>query len=418
MTISLERTAIAHPDATQPPATKDLLERFAPVFGAIAATTIESEATRTLAHDAVALLKGSGFTAIRVPVEFGGAGATLAQSLRLLRELGAADSNLVQALRAHFTTVETLVSGTDAAARERWLPRVVAGDVFGNATTEKGNKPGTNSTLVTQEAGRTLLNGTKYYSTGSLYADWIKVSADTADGQSVRVSVHRDAPGVELVDDWDGFGQRLTASGITRFTNVEVAPENIDASGGVEGVGFGAAYVQAILLVALGGIAGAVRRDAVDYVRSRERAFSHGVGESPQRDPLIQEVVGRISSTVFAIESVLDTVGSRIQDAAALSATGALDAAATAELDTELSEAQIFVVEQTLDVANRLFEVGGASAASEARRLDRHWRNARVLGQHNPVIYRARAVGQQRLTGDHLTTPIYVGASTPKGPNA
>jgi alkylation response protein AidB-like acyl-CoA dehydrogenase len=295
------------------------------------------------------------------------------------------------------------------------LPRVVAGEVFGNATTEKGNKQGTNSTLITRDAGRMLLNGTKYYSTGSLYADWIKVSADTADGQSVRVSVHRNHPGVELVDDWDGFGQRLTASGTTRFTNVEVSPENIDASGGVEGVGFGAAYVQGILLVALGGIASAVRRDAIDYVRGRERAFSHGVGDSPQRDPLVQEVVGRISSTVFAIESVLETVGSRIQDAAALSAAGELDAAGTAELDTVLSEAQIFVVEQTLDVANRLFEVGGASAASETRGLDRHWRNARVLGQHNPVIYRARAVGQQRLTGDHLTTPIYVGATTPGG---
>lgn len=415
MTISLERTAIAQQNAAPPPETKALLERFAPVFEAIAATTIASEATRNLAHEAVDLLKSSGFTALRVPVEFGGSGATLGQSLRLLRELGAADSNLVQALRAHFTTVETLVSGTDSAARERWLPRVVAGEVFGNATTEKGNKPGTNSTLITRDAGRMLLNGTKYYSTGSLYADWIKVSADTADGQSVRVSVHRNDPGVELVDDWDGFGQRLTASGTTRFTNVEVSPENIDASGGVEGVGFGAAYVQGILLVALGGIASAVRRDAIDYVRGRERAFSHGVGDSPQRDPLVQEVVGRISSTVFAIESVLETVGSRIQDAAALSAAGELDAAGTAELDTVLSEAQIFVVEQTLDVANRLFEVGGASAASETRGLDRHWRNARVLGQHNPVIYRARAVGQQRLTGDHLTTPIYVGATTPGG---
>ncbi|QXQ09828.1 acyl-CoA dehydrogenase family protein [Paeniglutamicibacter sp. Y32M11] len=418
MTISLERTVTSVPGSAQPPRTKDLLERFAPVFGAITATTIESEATRTLAHQAVALLKDSGFTAIRVPQEFGGAGATLTQSLRLLRELGAADSNLVQALRAHFTTVETLVSGSDAAARERWLPRVVAGDVFGNATTEKGNKPGTNSTVLSKEKGRTVLNGTKYYSTGSLYADWIKVSADTSTGESVRVSVHRDTPGLELVDDWDGFGQRLTASGTTRFTNVEVDPENIDASGGVEGVGYGAAYVQAILLVALGGIARAVRRDAVDYVRGRERAFSHGVGDSPQRDPLVQEVVGRISSTVFAIDAVLDTVGARLEEAAVLSTAGQLDAEATAELDTKLSEAQIFVVEQTLDVANRLFEVGGASAASETRRLDRHWRNARVLGQHNPVIYRARAVGQQRLTGDQLTTPIYVGTRTTNGANA
>lgn len=418
MTISLQRPSEAPQGAAQPPVTTELLARFAPVFEGIAATTVESESTRTLAHEAVSLLKTSGFTAIRVPTEFGGSGATLAQSLLLLRELGAADSNLVQALRAHFTTVETLVSGTDAAARQRWLPRVVAGDVFGNATTERGNKPGTNSTVLTEEAGRTVLNGTKYYSTGSLYADWIKVSADTAAGQSVRVSVPRNAPGVELVDDWDGFGQRLTASGTTRFTNVEVSPENIDASGGLEGVGFGAAYVQGILLTALGGIARAVRRDAVDYVRGRDRAFSHGVGDSPQRDPLVQEVVGRISSTVFAIDAVLDTVGTRIQDAAAAAAAGKLDAEATAELDTELSEAQIFIVEQTLDVANRLFEVGGASAASETRRLDRHWRNARVLGQHNPVIYRARAVGQQRLTGDHRTTPIYVGTTAPNGASA
>lgn len=418
MTISLERQPEARQDSARTPVTNDLLERFAPVFATIAATTVESEATRTLAHDAVSLLKSSGFTAIRVPQEFGGSGATLAQSLLLLRELGAADSNLGQALRAHFTTVETLVSGTDAAAKERWLPRVVAGDVFGNAATEKGNKPGTNSTVLTEEAGRTVLNGTKFYSTGSLYADWIKVSADTATGESVRVNVHRTAPGVELVDDWDGFGQRLTASGTTVFTNVEVEAENIEASGGIEGVGFGAAYVQGILLVALGGIARAVRRDAVDYVRGRERAFSHGVGDSPQRDPLVQEVVGRISSTVFAIDAVLDTVGARIEAAAVLSAAGKLDAEATAELDTNLSEAQIFVVEQTLDVANRLFEVGGASAASETRRLDRHWRNARVLGQHNPVIYRARAVGQQRLTGDQLTTPIYVGTSASNGATA
>jgi alkylation response protein AidB-like acyl-CoA dehydrogenase len=33
--------------------------------------------------------------------------------------------------------------------------------------------------------------------------------------------VPTDRAGVELFDDWDGFGQRLTASGGTRFTDVE-----------------------------------------------------------------------------------------------------------------------------------------------------------------------------------------------------
>jgi alkylation response protein AidB-like acyl-CoA dehydrogenase len=216
---------------------------------------------------------------------------------------------------------------------------------------------------------------------------------------------------VELVDDWDGFGQRLTASGTTVFRDVEVNAHDVVPAPRADGRGFTAAYVQAILLVALGGIARAVRRDAVEYVRGRNRAFTHGVGADPQRDPLVQEVIGRIAGSVFAIEATLDAVGSLIEDAAGHQAADILGPGQTAELDTRVSEAQIHVVEATLDVANRLFEEGGASAASESRRLDRHWRNARVLGQHNPVIYRARAVGQQWLTGDHHTTPIYVGSA-------
>ncbi|WP_372697561.1 acyl-CoA dehydrogenase family protein [Arthrobacter sp. JSM 101049] len=392
------------------PTTTSLLERFAPLLEHIASGAVHRESARTLAYDAVARLAQAGFTSVRIPREHGGPGASLAQTLRLLRELAIADPNLVQALRAHFTAVEVLLSGPDSERRGRWLKRIADGAILGNATTEKGNAPGTNSTHLLDRNGQLVLTGTKYYSTGSLYADWIQVHADTVDGRSVRATVRRDAPGVEVLDDWDGFGQRLTASGTARFDDVAVDPQDvIEAPRG--GPGFTAAYVQAILLVALGGIAAAARRDTVDYVRGRTRAFAHGVGESASRDPLVQEVVGRISSSVFAIDAVLDAIGERIQQAAARQAAGGLDATETQELDASVSEAQVFVVEQTLDVTNRLFEVGGASAVSQGRGLDRHWRNARVLGQHNPVIYRAREIGQHQLTGDQRTTAIYVGAA-------
>jgi alkylation response protein AidB-like acyl-CoA dehydrogenase len=46
-----------------------------------------------------------------------------------------------------------------------------------------------------------------------------------------------------------------------------------------------------------------------------------------------------------------------------------------------------------------MFEVGGASAVTERFRLDRHWRNARTLASHNPVIYRDRIVGDHVLNG-------------------
>ena len=44
-------------------------------------------------------------------------------------------------------------------------------------------------------------------------------------------------------------------------------------------------------------------------------------------------------------------------------------------------------------------EVGGASAVSQSRALDRHWRNARVLASHNPLIYRARILGHYVVNG-------------------
>lgn len=392
------------------PTTDELLARFQPIFDEIAAGAVKREEKRELAYDDVARLKEAGFGALRVPSEFGGFGATLSQSIFLLSRLGEADSNLVQALRAHFATVEVLrVDSSEQQAL--WYPRIVDGALLGNATTERGNLPGKNSTVLTTRDGKLFLNGTKFYSTGSLYADYIKVHADTEDGRSARVVVHRSAPGLELVDDWDGFGQRLTASGTTHLRDIEVQPEDVEPYRVDSTAGPFAAYAQLILLTALTGIGRAARRDAVEYVRTRARAFSNGVGSEPQRDPLIQEVIGRVSATVFGVESALKAAAEAVEEAFTLAESQALTEEKLATVDTVISEAQIVIVEQVLDATNRLFEVGGASATSESRRLDRHWRNARVIGQHNPIIYRAREVGQQRLTGDHVTTPVYVGQS-------
>lgn len=52
--------------------------------------------------------------------------------------------------------------------------------------------------------------------------------------------------------------------------------------------------------------------------------------------------------------------------------------------------------------ATRLFEVGGASATLRTRGLDRHGRNARVLVSHNPLIYRARLLGDRAVNGTPL----------------
>lgn len=69
------------------------------------------------------------------------------------------------------------------------------------------------------------------------------------------------------------------------------------------------------------------------------------------------------------------------------------------------------VADLVLDSTTRLFEVGGASAVDQGRNLDRHWRNARTISVHNPIIYKERSVGDHRING---TRPVFewnVGAS-------
>ena len=57
--------------------------------------------------------------------------------------------------------------------------------------------------------------------------------------------------------------------------------------------------------------------------------------------------------------------------------------------------------------ATRLLELGGASAASRQRNLDRHWRNIRTITLHNPVGYKARVIGQNLLHGTPIPANAY-----------
>ncbi|MFJ2620404.1 hypothetical protein [Glutamicibacter sp. NPDC087344] len=60
-----------------------LREEFGSVFQRIAAGALEREETRTLPREQVQLLKDTGFTSLRVPVDFGGRGVRLEVFLQL-----------------------------------------------------------------------------------------------------------------------------------------------------------------------------------------------------------------------------------------------------------------------------------------------------------------------------------------------
>lgn len=386
-----------------------IIGQLGPVLREIAESAAAREADRDFSRELVAKLKAGGFTRLRVPREFGGLGLDLPEAFEVLVELAAADSNLAQGLRPHFLAVESLLIAPDSAHRSTWLRRIGEdGVAIGNAFTEIGNRPGELGTTLRERDGELVVSGTKFYSTGSLYADWIQVHAVDERGRDVFVFIDRDAPGVRLIDDWDGFGQQLSASGTSLFDEVIVSPVDISVRD-YTGPGAFQALAQSHHLATLAGISRAVLRDTVAYVRGRTRIFSHGSGDLPRHDPQVQQVLGEVRATSYGVDRILAGFLRDLDATTARVRAGTATEAELSAIDLDACQAQLNIAPAVLAQANRAFEVGGASAVSRRLGLDRHWRNARVLANHNPLIYRARLLGADALNGGHVAAQYTIG---------
>eukprot|EP01037_Dinobryon_pediforme_P021617 gene21617-22535_t len=270
---------------------ESLAQRFRPIFAEIAAGALGRELDRKLPTDEIARLKEARFGALRVPEAEGGFGATAPELFNLLIELSAADSNITQALRGHFGFAEDVVNKADGPDRRRWTDRLARGEIAGNAWTEIGNaQQRAFSTSVSEQDGTFVVSGQKFYTTGSLFADWINVGVTGPDGASSAAQVRRDDPGVEVIDDWDGFGQILTASGTTIFNRAVVDPADIIAD--ENQFRYGAAFYQTVHLATLAGIGRAIADETAAAVAKRVRNYSNAAGPRSSQDPQVLQVVG------------------------------------------------------------------------------------------------------------------------------
>jgi alkylation response protein AidB-like acyl-CoA dehydrogenase len=384
-----------------------LAATYRPIFQRIADGALEREQSRTLPYEPIQWLKEAGFGAVRVPIEYGGGGASVPQLFELLIELAEADSNLPQALRGHFAFVEDRLNAPSGPARDVWFKRFVEGDIVGCAWTEIGTVAmGDVVTKVTPHGDQWRLNGEKFYSTGSLFSDWIDVYAQRSDtGGDVIAAVRTRQPGIEQSDDWDGFGQRTTGSGTSRFVDAEVDAGNvIDFATRFK---YQTAFYQLVLLATLAGIGRASLRDVSRHVRERQRIYSHGNAQRVSEDPQVQQVVGNIAAWVYAAEASALKAAQPAQQAyvARFAGDPARERAANVAAEIESAKAQVVVTELIQRATTELFNALGASDIRRGKSLDRHWRNARTVSSHNPVIYKARIVGDWSING---TEPPFV----------
>jgi len=384
---------------------RDVLDRVAGLTGSLAVDTARREAERELPYGSMDAVRASAIGCLRVPAAYGGPGASLVDVFQTVVDLAEADSNVAQALRPHFGFLEKLISDGGEADRERWFTAALAGELFGNATGETAAKhPGDIHTAVVPDGDHYRLSGTKYYSTGSLFADWVVIAAKNHLDQRVRVVLPRDRPGLRLLDDWDGMGQRMTASGTTELEDVVVHPREVivDEAVGVRRTHLGA-YHQLYLAAVETGIAKNAVRDAIGYARDRARAVRHSGVDQAVQDPFVQHTVGEMAALGYGAEATVLRAAAAI-DRALAGPRGedgvAGDEPALADAATEVAQAQVVAAQAALRAAERLYDVGGASATRREFNFDRHWRNARTLVSHNPIAHKARVVGDYLLNAE------------------
>jgi alkylation response protein AidB-like acyl-CoA dehydrogenase len=356
---------------------------------------------------AIDLVRETRLGALRIPAKDGGGDASLRQLFEVLIALAEADSNVAHILRVHFAFVERLRAGFDPGRRDHWVGLVNEGKIFGNAISEQSKRQvGMNfETLLTPDpTGEGLrLNGEKFYSTGSMYSDFVQIYASTPEETIAAVTLPIDREGMAVLDDWDGFGQRLTGTGTTRLDDVRVKPDEVVDLGSHADLelapGIYGAFLQLYLQAVTVGILRAVRNDAVALVRRRRRAFSYSTEDLPARDPQILQVVGGIAADAFAGEAIVLAAAERIEAAAESVVDGLPDPELAEAAQVAAAEAKVAIDAFAPRAATALFDAGGASATQATANLDRHWRNIRTISTHNPTFSKASAVGDFLVNG-------------------
>ncbi|MBO0839831.1 MAG: SfnB family sulfur acquisition oxidoreductase, partial [Sciscionella sp.] len=353
-----------------------------------AETAATRDAERILPRAELDELSTSGLLAISVPREHGGAGVDAVTLAEVFRLLSAADPNIAQIPQSHFVYLN-VVRRQGTLAQQRFLfGEVLAGKRLGNAQSEAGTKhvQDYRTRLLPHPDGGFVLDGVKHYSTGALFADWIPVLAKDADDRLVVAFVPADAPGLSIVDDWNGMGQRVTASGTVRLDGVRV-PEDLVLPHYLTFTGPQLHGAQAQLLHAAidAGIARGALTEAAEFVRTKSRPWFESGYESAAEDPLTAQRFGELEIAVRAAESLLADAARAIDSAldgafedTLEDAAPALDERTAGVASIAVATAKVAADRAAIEVTNALFEVAGTRSAVDSLNLHRHWRNART----------------------------------------
>ncbi|MFF7153824.1 acyl-CoA dehydrogenase family protein [Streptomyces sp. NPDC008139] len=356
-------------------------DRLPEVAAALAARAGEHDRDASFPHEGVAAVHAAGLLTATVDRRHGGAGAGLADTVRILRALGGGDPAVA------LVTSMTLFAHAAQARAPHW-PQ----DTYGELLAESARRPAlVNALRVEPDLGSPVrgglpaatarrredhweLTGHKIFSTGAVALRWMMVWART-DEEPVRTGsflVRTDSPGIEVRPTWNHLGLRASRSDDVLFDSVRVplgrtaglAEPGQDGGRDVVGGAWNSLGLTALYL----GVARAAQRWLTGFLHER---VPSALGAPLATLPRFQSAVGEIEVQLTGAERLVVALAEAVDSGDPLAAA---EAGGAKVLGTR---AAIGSVEQAVALI-------GNNGLTNGNPLQRHLRDVLCSRVHTP----------------------------------
>lgn len=390
----------------------------------IAGIHAEDFKTRVAAHDRdssfphenVEAMKASGYTALIVPEELGGGGASPMDFALAQKRLSQGDLPMAIAVNMHHLVVALLADlwrlnqrgeGPYLDATEKLLRATVSDKLIfcGPVSDPKMNSSigfaGINDTTrrATRMHGGYRLDGRSGFGTMSAGADYVLTTARYDDPdkgpQCLLCFLDASAPGIQVQDNWDTMSIRSSQSNDVVWDNVFVADDaavlrpaqSWDILANIIAAWWVASGPACYL-----GLAQAARDYAMDWVSGRsQEPFEQPMTHYPSNQLLAAEMeIGLRSARAMLYQAIVphDDLNLRIRD----------------DLVSLISCYQ-FVMESSVRVVDQAMRMVGGAALFKKNPLEQMYRDVRAAVIHQPF---AGLDGKALLGRRTLGLPVYI----------
>ncbi|QJI29678.1 SfnB family sulfur acquisition oxidoreductase [Pseudomonas sp. ADAK18] len=337
----------------------------------------------------------SGLWGITVPKAYGGAEVSYVTVAEVIKLISAADPSLGQIPQNHLGVVDILVQTASEAQKQHYFAKVLQGYRFGNAFSEAKSKTAAAfETRIRFDGDSAQIDGEKFYCTGALFAHIVPTVAVNEENQAFISFIERDNPGLTVIDSWDGFGQRTTASGGVTLNAVKVPLDAVIPAHKAYDQPTADGPISQIIQAAVDtGIAIGALEAAKTYAR-QSRPWIDSQQDHGWQDPFTIAAIGDLEWRVHGAEAILAKAGRAVD--LALEEPNE-DTVANASLI--VAQAKVLSTEIALLAGSKLFELAGTRSVLGKHNLDRHWRNARTHTLHDPARWKYHLIGNFLLNG-------------------